>query len=98
MQERCIETLHASHLAEFTTPSLADRDGVSATALVSLPAAADAPAIVYRQAGDNYILIEYGDNVLDLALRLRVHLLMEQLHPACVLCRCVMTVSPLAGV
>ncbi|MBX0108851.1 urea carboxylase, partial [Salmonella enterica subsp. enterica serovar Typhi] len=56
MQERCIETLHASHLAEFTTPSLADRDGVSATALVSLPAAADAPAIVYRQAGDNYIL------------------------------------------
>ncbi|CRB89758.1 oxaloacetate decarboxylase [Salmonella enterica subsp. enterica serovar Typhi] len=80
MQERCIETLHASHLAEFTTPSLADRDGVSATALVSLPAAADAPAIVYRQAGDNYILIEYGDNVLDLALRLRVHLLMEQLR------------------
>lgn len=79
-QERSIETLHASHLAEFATPSLADRDGVSATALVSLPAAAGAPAIVYRQAGDNYILIEYGDNVLDLALRLRVHLLMEQLR------------------
>ena len=34
---------------------------------------------VYRQAGDAYILLEYGDNVLDLALRLRVHLLMEAL-------------------
>lgn len=80
MQERCIEALHASHLTEFPTPSLAVRDGFSATALVSLPAAAGDPPIVYRQAGDNYILIEYGDNVLDLALRLRVHLLIEQLQ------------------
>jgi len=79
-QDRSIETLHTSSVATFATPSLADRDGVSAAALVSLPAAAGAPAIVYRQAGDNYILIEYGDNVLDLALRLRVHLLMEHLR------------------
>lgn len=79
-QNRSIETLHTSNVASFVTPSLADRDGVSAAALVSLPAAAGAPAIVYRQAGDNYILIEYGDNVLDLALRLRVHLLMEHLR------------------
>ncbi len=26
-----------------------------------------------RQAGDSYILLEYGENVLDLALRLRVY-------------------------
>ncbi|MCU6667204.1 urea carboxylase [Enterobacteriaceae bacterium H4N4] len=79
-QERSIEMLHSTTLATFAVPSLADRDGVSAAALVSLPATLAAPAIVYRQAGDNYILIEYGDNVLDLALRLRVHLLMEHLR------------------
>lgn len=80
MQNRSIEMLHTNSIATFAVPSLADRNGVSAAVLVSLPAAAGAPAIVYRQAGDNYILIEYGDNVLDLALRLRVHLLMEHLH------------------
>jgi len=79
-QERSIETLHSAALATFAVPSLADREGVSAAALVSLPATLAAPAIVYRQAGDNYILIEYGDNVLDLALRLRVHLLMDHLR------------------
>ncbi|MGQ9862691.1 MAG: urea carboxylase [Thiobacillaceae bacterium] len=35
--------------------------------------------VVYRQAGDKYLLIEYGDNVLDLMYRLRVHALMESL-------------------
>ena len=33
----------------------------------------------YRQAGDGYLLLEYGANVLDLALRMRIHLLMEAL-------------------
>lgn len=79
-QQRSIETLHSAALATFAVPSLADREGVSAAALVALPATLATPAIVYRQAGDNYILIEYGDNVLDLALRLRVHLLMEHLR------------------
>ncbi|OQV64356.1 hypothetical protein AK51_32595 [Serratia nematodiphila DZ0503SBS1] len=36
--------------------------------------------MAYRQAGDGYILMEYGDNVLDLALRLRIHLLMQSLR------------------
>lgn len=31
------------------------------------------PSVVYRQAGDNNILIEYGEAVLDFASRLRVH-------------------------
>jgi urea carboxylase len=41
------------------------------------------PQVVYRAAGDNYLLIEYGDLVLDLNLRFRVHLLMEwfKKHP-----------------
>jgi urea carboxylase len=37
------------------------------------------PSVVYRQAGDKNLLIEYGELVLDLALRLRVHALMTAL-------------------
>jgi len=51
----------------------------SATMVAERDAAGQVPRITYRQAGDKYILIEYGDNVLDLALRLRVHALMENL-------------------
>jgi urea carboxylase len=38
------------------------------------------PAVKYRRAGDEYLLVEYGPLVLDLALRLRVHLLVNALH------------------
>ena len=37
-------------------------------------------AVCYRQAGDNYLLIEYGPLVLDLELRFRVHILMDWLR------------------
>jgi len=47
--------------------------------LAALPASGARPAVAYRQAGDKYILLEYGPNVLDLRARLRVHLLMEAL-------------------
>ena len=40
------------------------------------------PAVVYRRAGDYYLLIEYGPIVLDLALRLRAHLLMHAVRAA----------------
>jgi urea carboxylase len=40
------------------------------------------PATVYRADGDKYLLVEYGDRVLDLGLRLRVHLLEEKLRAA----------------
>src|SRR5690606_5235069 len=53
---------------------------VSAAVLAELPATAERPPVSYRQVGDAYILIEYGENVLDLALRLRVHLLMQALR------------------
>ena len=41
------------------------------------------PAVVYRMAGDKYLLVEYGPLVLDLGLRVRVHSLMAWLreHP-----------------
>ncbi|MDC6695344.1 hypothetical protein OEZ72_26525, partial [Leclercia adecarboxylata] len=36
-------------------------------------------AVVYRRAGDDYLLVEYGPMALDIALRLRVQLLYEVL-------------------
>ncbi|MCV7435022.1 urea carboxylase [Mycolicibacterium bacteremicum] len=38
-----------------------------------------APAVTYRRSGDDNVLIEYGDIVLDLALRARVHALHTRL-------------------
>ena len=39
----------------------------------------DAPAVVYRRDGDDNVIVEYGDPVLDLGLRMRVHALQEAL-------------------
>ncbi len=41
-------------------------------------------AVVYRRAGDKYLLVEYGPLVLDLDLRFRVHALMAHLEGAAV--------------
>lgn len=38
-----------------------------------------APAVTYRRSGDDNVLVEYGDMVLDLALRARVHALHTRL-------------------
>ena len=38
------------------------------------------PSVCYRQAGDKYLLVEYGPAVLDLELRFRVHALMTWLQ------------------
>ncbi len=60
-------------------PDLAPQSTSSATILAELAATESTPQVVYRQAGDKYILIEYGPLVLDLRFRLRVHALMEAL-------------------
>ncbi|EKT62909.1 urea carboxylase [Providencia burhodogranariea] len=79
-QLHSIETLHTVPVTCFDVPSLAATEIGSATLLAALPATKETPTVVYRQAGDKYVLIEYGDNQLDLALRLRVHLLMNVLR------------------
>ena len=67
------------------------RATASETIIAALPAEGTRPSVAYRQAGDGYLLLEYGDNVLDLALRMRIHLLMERCAsgrwPACGSCR-----------
>jgi urea carboxylase len=47
--------------------------------LHEIPESPGQVAVTYRQAGDKYILVEYGPLVLDLNLRFRAHALMEQL-------------------
>ncbi len=43
-------------------------------------ATADAPRVAYRRAGDRNVLVEYGEPLLDLALRFRAHALMQALE------------------
>ncbi|MDT8363234.1 MAG: urea carboxylase [Nitrosomonas sp.] len=47
-----------------------------------IPENAQSPTVVYRQAGDKYLLIEYGPIVLDFNLRLRAHALMNSIQIA----------------
>ena len=49
-------------------------------ALLRLPEKGVRPAVAYRPAGDEYLLVEYGPLVLDLELRFRVHALMTWLE------------------
>lgn len=70
-----------------TTPIVPPANTLSECILASLPPEGSRPLVSYRQAGDKYILLEYGDNILELSLRLRVHALMEALKA-----------SPIAGI
>ncbi len=80
-QEAEIETLR--RLPRPTTKST--RPGRSAATasgavLHTLAPHGDAPGVVYRRAGDKYLLVEYGPLELDLTLRFRAHALMTWLQ------------------
>ncbi|WP_437751880.1 urea carboxylase [Sorangium sp. So ce1389] len=45
-----------------------------------VPARDGRPAVVFRQSGDRYVLVEFGPPVLDIDLRVRAHLLMTRLE------------------
>ena len=83
--ERMVETLAPVTSASLSVPLPSGVKSPPSALLASLAATDSTPTTVLRQAGDRYILIEYGDDVLDLASRLRVHLLMAHLtalaHP-----------------
>ena len=72
-QNRSLETLTAvtSHL-----PAKAPESAI----LHSIPASEAGMDIVYRAAGDHYLLVEYGPLVLDIELRFRVHAVMQWLE------------------
>ncbi|MFO1388284.1 urea carboxylase [Cellvibrio sp.] len=76
--DKSIETLTAP--AELVLPAVvAPANTISECIVAALPASGNRPLVSYRQAGDKYILLEYGDNILELSLRLRVYALMEAL-------------------
>ena len=77
-QEVEIETLRPWH-----APAAVKTDfkaaAVDEAVLAEIEPAEDRPRVVYRGAGDSYVLVEYGPMVLDLNLRFRVHALMQWL-------------------
>ena len=48
--------------------------------LLSYPAKNGRPAVVYRQAGDAYVLVEYGENLMDLNIAYRIHCLIDRVE------------------
>jgi urea carboxylase len=79
-QEARIRTLQAAPKPVASRPTLIASTTSSATIIAQRSAVDHHPKALWRQAGDRYILLEYGEDVLDLALRLRVHLLMEAIR------------------
>lgn len=69
-------------LAVPAQPALVDINQLGADdCIVGLrPQQGTLPRVVYRRAGDKYLLVEYGPIVLDLELRFRVHVLMTRLE------------------
>jgi urea carboxylase len=53
---------------------------VESPVLARIDSTVTTPAVCYRQAGDKYLLVEYGPLALDLELRFRVHALMQWLQ------------------
>ncbi len=79
-QTRAIQTLTAQPAEPRHPPEQAPVAEGTTTLLRQLSATDRRPEVTYRQAGDQYILLEYGDDVLDLRARLRVHALMEAIE------------------
>ena len=74
--------LGAARLASTPTVRRTARDGDDG--VLARRDSAGAPSVTYRRSGDDNVLIEYGDMVLDLALRARVHALNERLETSAV--------------
>ncbi len=75
-QELAIATLSSAPVKKLQSTATGEESPVIAT----LPEKGECPGVVYRQAGDRYLLVEYGPLVLDLNLRFRVHALMQWLE------------------
>ena len=65
-------------VAAGAVPALANT--TDAAVLHRTPAEGDRVEVVYRRAGDAYVLVEFGELQLDLALRFQVHALMTLLE------------------
>jgi len=70
------QDLRIAQFAESADLPVPEGTGIDAPILLELPPIETRPAVVYRRAGDKYLLVEYGPLVLDLELRFRIHALM----------------------
>lgn len=76
-------TYHQSLIASYTdevnfNPVFhAENDTLENAVLATRVGQAHLPSVTYRPAGNSYLLVEYGDLVLDLNLRFRIHALMQ---------------------
>jgi urea carboxylase len=77
MRETEIKTLAACDAATLTAVAGLGADDAIVGGIPDEPGK---PRVVYRRAGDRYMLVEYGPIVLDLELRFRVHGLMTELN------------------
>ncbi|TPE47193.1 urea carboxylase [Maribrevibacterium harenarium] len=75
-QNRSLNTLTAPSYTPKPQP-------ITTPVLKTLPAKEFGDEIVYRAAGDHFLLVEYGEQILDIRLRFRAHALMQwlQQHP-----------------
>lgn len=55
----------------------AENDTLENAVLATRVGQAHLPSVTYRPAGNSYLLVEYGELVLDLNLRFRIHALMQ---------------------
>jgi urea carboxylase len=62
-----------------STPSHVSGDGDDGV-LGRVPEGPGRPAVTYRRSGDDNLLVEYGEMILDLSLRARVHALHQNLE------------------
>jgi urea carboxylase len=76
-REHEITSLCAAPSASDEPGDFSDADGAIIGGIADAPGK---PRVVYRRAGDGYMLVEYGPIVLDLELRFRVHALMTALQ------------------
>jgi urea carboxylase len=72
----------AAPLGEVPAPTPARAIADLSPILAEIPASGARPRTTYRQQGDRNILVEYGEIVLDIELRIRVHALMRALEDA----------------
>jgi urea carboxylase len=80
-QARTLETVQNALVAgiEDEPPTLRSVAPTGAV-MAELPETSERVRVVYRRAGDRYLLVEYGPLALDLRLRFRVHALMTWLE------------------
>ena len=73
VQKKSIETLSAFNI---DTAAIS----LNKTIIKTIKGELSGIDVVYRPAGDHYLLVEYGPQVLDINLRFRVHALMEWIN------------------